>query len=361
MKIGLLLHPYGEKHPSGLGRAVLALAKAIMNAGSEHSYSVYVQDDTVPLVVPGASFKIRSLKGRAIWRAKRQVFDPTPDAYIFFTPVIPLLFKPKRSIVVAHDFAYLSFRRGTIREWFHRKLLFFMHKRSMRMADAVVAVSEETRQTVIAQFGIPPEKVRVIYDGYIALPEPDPFDIPQTYFLYPGTLKPRKNIPNILRAFAQFKQTHPEPFELVITGKTGGSYYRELQTLVEELGISAKVRFTDYVSDAQLAYLYRHAQALVFPSLLEGFGMPILEAMHAGLPVLTSNRGAVAEVAGDAALLVNPDDPKAIAGGMSRLVNDATLCEALIAKGHVRAKEFSWERAGVEFIGLVVWAKGKYN
>ncbi|OGC88933.1 hypothetical protein A2419_01050 [Candidatus Adlerbacteria bacterium RIFOXYC1_FULL_48_26] len=349
MKIGLLLHPYGEEHPSGLGRAVLALATATMQAAPEHSYSVYVQDDSVPLVVPGVSFKIRSLKGKPIWRAKRQVFDPTPDLYIFFTPVIPLLFKPKRSIVVAHDFAYLSFRHGSFSAWLNRTLLFFMHRRSMRMADMVIAVSEETRQAVIKYFGISPEKVSVIYNGYIALPDPEAIDIPEHYFLYPGTLKPRKNIPNILRAFASFKKKHVGNFSLLITGTTKGAYYAELRSLVEELGIEQSVRFTGYVSDGQLSYLYQRARALVFPSLLEGFGMPVLEAMAAGVPVITSNTGALAEVAGDAALLVDPHDPEAISDAMVRVVEDSALHAVLIAKGRARASEFSWEKAGATY------------
>lgn len=353
MKIGLLLHPYGEKHPSGLGRAVLTLAKAIMQAGPQHTYSVYVQDDSVPLVVPGVSFKIRSLKGKPIWRAKRQVFDPAPDVYIFFTPVIPLLFKPKRSIVVAHDFAYLSFRRGSVQAWIHRMLLYFMHKRSMSMADVVVAVSEETRQVVIEQFGISAEKVKVIYNGYIALPEPQVMDVPEHYFLYPGTLKPRKNIPNILRAFASFKEKNSGDFSLLITGTTKGAYYTELQALVQELKIQDSVRFTGYVSDAQLAYLYRNTQAVVFPSLLEGFGMPVLEGMYAGVPVITSNVGALAEVAGDAALLVNPHSSEAIEEAMRTLIQDSELRASLVTKGHVRTDKFSWSKAGMSYMKLL--------
>ncbi len=349
----MLLHPYGEKHPSGLGRAVLELAKAIMHAGSQHTYSVYVQDDSVPLVVPGVSFKIRSLKRKPIWRAKRQVFDPTPEIYIFFTPVIPFLFKPKRSIVVAHDFAYLSFRHGSPKAWFNRTLLFYMHRRSMRMADMVVAVSEETRQAIIERFGIAPEKVKVVYNGYIALPEPETIEVPEKYFLYPGTLKARKNIPNILRAFAFFKEKHTGEFSLLITGKTGGAYYEELYALIDKLDIGGAVRFTGYVSDAQLSYLYRHTQAVVFPSLLEGFGMPVLEGMEAGVPVITSNTGALAEVTGSAALLVDPHNPEAIAQAMRRVIDDSAAVQMLVEKGYVRAQEFSWEKAGEEYIKLL--------
>ena len=142
-------------------------------------------------------------------------------------------------------------------------------------------------------------------------------------------------------------------YELLIAGKRGGVYAESLVRLAHELGVEKRVRFLGYVTDAQLAYLYDKARTLVFPSFIEGFGMPVLEAMHAGLPVITSNRGALAEVAGDAALLVDPACPEDIAAAMNRVVIDETLYQELKGKGLARAEQFSWRKTAKEILEIV--------
>jgi glycosyltransferase involved in cell wall biosynthesis len=154
-----------------------------------------------------------------------------------------------------------------------------------------------------------------------------------------------KDLSRVVKAFAEFHAAHPE-YALVIAGKTEGAYYQSLVALAATLSISDSVRFIGYVSDDELAYLYAKARALVFPSLLEGFGMPVLEAMEKGLPVVTSNDGSLAEIAGDAAVLVDPRNPYDIAQGIARIVDDETARGDLIARGRVRAAQFSWEKAG---------------
>ena len=187
----------------------------------------------------------------------------------------------------------------------------------------------------------------------MALPEDTkPLPVPENFFLFAGVLKERKNVLGIVRAFSLFHATHPN-FFLVIAGKKEGAYYKSVVRLVAELGIDSHVRFMGYVSNEELAYLYAKATALVFPSLIEGFGMPVLEAMHAGLPVVTANTGSLAEVAGDAALLVDPRDPSDIAGALSSLAHDGALRDSLRARGYARAAQFSWEQSARKLLAHV--------
>jgi glycosyltransferase involved in cell wall biosynthesis len=278
--------------------------------------------------------------------------DRTLDAYVFFTPIIPFFFRPKHSIVVALDFAYWT----TPRSWrnaLSARLLFFLHKRALRMADAIAAISEETKQDAIRLFGIPAERITVVPLSHVPLgEEKETLPVPDRFFLFAGVLKERKNVAGIIKAFELFTK-HNTTHELLIAGKQSGAYAESLVELVRERGLAKRVRFLGYVTDAQLAYLYSKAQALVFPSLLEGFGMPVLEAMSARLLVITSNRGALAEVAGDAALLVDPLRPEDIAAAMTRVATDAALHEELVEKGLRRAAQFSWQKTAGAILELI--------
>lgn len=340
----MLLNPYGEGSPGGLGRFVFEMAKNLIELDPQNAYTLYFKDTHVaPPSFSGAPYTCRGLGGRAIWLTGAFGMDRTLDAYIFFTPIIPLFLRPKRSIVFALDFAYWSLRRSW-REELAARVLFFLHKRALRRADIVVAISQETKQSAIRLFGVPAERVAVVPLSYMPLVEHvEALPVPEHFFLFAGVLKERKNVAGIIRAFSFFARSEGT-YELLIVGKQTGAYAESLPQLARELGVKDRVRFLGYVTDSQLAYLYSKARALVFPSFIEGFGMPVLEAMHAGLPVITSNRGALAEVAGDAALLVDPARPEDIATAMRRIAADVSLCKALREKGMLRAAEFSWRK-----------------
>jgi len=278
--------------------------------------------------------------------------DRTLDAYVFFTPIVPFFLRPKRSIVFALDFAYWRLR-SSWREEFSARLLFFLHRRALRCADAIVAISEETKQNVIRLFGIPAERITVVQLSYVPLGEKkDPLPVPENFFLFAGVLKERKNVAGIIRAFALFAASN-KTHELIIAGKQNGAYAQSLLQLACDLGVKERIHFVGYVPDAQLAYLYSKAQAFIFPSFIEGFGMPVLEAMHAGLPVITSKRGALAEVAGNAALLVDPRSPQEIATAMEHIAGDADLRKELIEMGLARAAQFSWLKTAGEILEII--------
>jgi glycosyltransferase involved in cell wall biosynthesis len=217
-------------------------------------------------------------------------------------------------------------------------------------ADMLVAISEATRTRFLELFPhYPASRVRTIYPGSrFHLPAaigrlPDGL-IPSGFWLAVGTLEPRKNLRRLVRAFARLVQACPEMPPLVIAGGDGW-LEEDFDALLAELGIAARVRRLGYVDDPTLAALYTGCLAFVYPSLVEGFGLPVLEAMSLGAAVITSDRSSLPEIVGAAGLLVNPEDERAIEAAMARLMTDASLRDRLRELGRHRAKGFSWSAA----------------
>jgi glycosyltransferase involved in cell wall biosynthesis len=347
MKVAIIADPCDPKKPGGLGRCIFELARATVAAGQGHSFTVYSKSD-----FPVQGVSVKRLPNN-VWIQAGRVLPKDFDLYIFFTPVIPLFFKPKRAIVVALDFAYLELPRHTLREKYLAWVTYMMHKRSLKMAEHVVCISEATKQAAIKYFNVAPEKCSIVPLAAMPLKAPvEVPDLPTDFFLFAGILKERKNVANLVRAFALFAQQDPT-YSFVIAGGKSGEYFEMLKKLASDLGVGDRVRFVGYMSDGEMAYLYSRAKALVFASLVEGFGMPVAEAFTAGVPVITSNFGALAEVADSAALLVDPRSPSSIAAAMTKLAQDEQLRESLRQKGLVRAKDFSWEESGKKLAALL--------
>jgi glycosyltransferase involved in cell wall biosynthesis len=222
-------------------------------------------------------------------------------------------------------------------------------------ADWIVVPSRAAQEELSTHYGIPAERVTVIPHGV----EPALVDLgapladidaralaalPAEFVLYVGRFHARKNLPRLLAAMAHLRERRGEAVPLVLVGRDMWSE-RALTDEVARLGLGASVVFAGYLSDAALAHCYRRARAFAFPTLHEGFGMPVLEAMAHGVPVLSSKRSCMPEVCGDAAVLVDPLDPDAIADGLERLLGDDTLRADLAARGPAHARSYTWERS----------------
>ena len=166
-----------------------------------------------------------------------------------------------------------------------------------------------------------------------------------------GTLQPRKNLPRVLQAYAQLRQRQLIDWSLVLAGAPG-PHTTALRALVQQLQIAPFVHFLGYVAEDALPALYRGAQLFLFPSLFEGFGLPVLEAQSYGVPVMCANNSSLPEIAGAAALLVEPTDVEALADAMLRLSEDEALRQQLIAAGYENVKRFSWEKAARETMAV---------
>jgi glycosyltransferase involved in cell wall biosynthesis len=253
-----------------------------------------------------------------------------------------------------HDLAF-RVRPGEV-PWQQRVYMGSLMPAALRRAAAVITPSEATRKDLLQHYRLPglSERVRVVSEGW-SLGEVEPAPLPDGlapgFLLAVGTIEPRKNYRRLLAAYRLLASRGGAP-ALVVVGRVGWAYGRALEELRAEPG----VRMLGHVDDATLRALYRAAGALAFPSLYEGFGLPLLEAMAEGLPALVGDAGSLPELAGDAALLVDPHDVEAIAGGLERVLSDSELRGRLASAGRQRAAGYTWEaaaRATVEVLDSI--------
>ena len=231
-----------------------------------------------------------------------------------------------------------------------------------RRAVAIITVSQSAKADIVRILGVPPEKVHVIYEAAGSefrplveerernsriVPELDAvrrfYKLPRRFILHVGTLEPRKNLVRLLQAFAHLRRTRAVPHDLVLVGQRGWKW-EQIFAAVENLDLAGAIHFLDYVPGIRLPALYNLADALVYPSLYEGFGLPVIEAMASGLPVVTAPRGALPEVAGEAAQMVDPTDVGSIAEGIRQVLTDRPLHASLRARGLAWATRFSWAK-----------------
>jgi glycosyltransferase involved in cell wall biosynthesis len=258
------------------------------------------------------------------------------------------------AIAAIHDLGYLWFRSAyTPLAWI---LLHLGTIRNARGARRIVVDSQATARDVIRYLHVSPDRLRVAYLGgpEVRDVEPDPllrerYNLPERYFLFVGTLQPRKNVPRLLRAFAvaRARGRLGEQTVLALAGQAGLGA-ESLKELAGELGIGDAVRWLGYIPSEDRPALYASALAFVFPSLYEGFGLPVLEAMAWGTPVIASDVSSLPEVVGDAGLLVDPLDVAGLSDAMARVADDRSLTDRLVARGRDQAARFSWDRCAAE-------------
>jgi glycosyltransferase involved in cell wall biosynthesis len=303
-----------------------------------------------PIVEPSPGYSLR--EHISIPRQLRQI-----GADLFHSPhyVLPLR-SGVPSVVTIHDCIHLRFPQY-LPNRFAIHYARFMLRHAVRRSTVVLTVSEASRADILSFYPeTPPERVRVvpnaIDDAILTPPSPEEtervherYQIQGRFILYAGNIKPHKNIERLIEAFGLLKaRPEFEDVKLIIIGDEI-QRYGSLRRSVETAGVRQDVRFFGFVPDSTLAVLYRTAHAFAFPSLYEGFGLPPLEAMACGTPVVTSRISSLPEVVGDAALLVDPYDTADIARALVRVLSDQALREDLIARGRERASHFSWDRS----------------
>lgn len=276
----------------------------------------------------------------------------------------PLL-APCPTVVTVHDLSFVHYP-ATVRR-FNRVYLRAVTRLAARRAVRVIADSESTRRELVAWLGLPATKVVTVSIAADERFRPAPADavdafrrqrgLPARFALFLGTLEPRKNLVRLLDAYAACRARLTETLPLVIAGSRGW-YYDEIFARVRELGLQDAVEFAGFVPAAELPWWYRAADIFVYPSLYEGFGLPVLEAMASGTAVITSNTSSLPEVAGDAAILVDPSDVEALAEALVRVLNDPDLRLAMSAAGVRQAAKFSWRRCAEETVTVYREALG---
>jgi len=283
------------------------------------------------------------------------------EADIFFgTDYRGIFDKNLKNVITIHDLAHIHFPDST-----EKASLSYLKNRLPEVAqksDFLIAVSEATKKDIVEYLGVSESKLKMIHLGVDESFRPIKdsalkasvrlhYGLPERFILYLGTIEPRKNVGGLIRAYARLCEEKNPEHSLVIAGGTGWKS-KGLTALVKNLGVERRVHFTGYVDEGDLPILYNLADLFAFPSLYEGFGLPVLEAMACGVPVVTSNVSSLPEVAGDAAVLVDPHSIDHIADGMRRLLSDNVMRESCTEKGLERAKLFTWEKCAKETIAV---------
>ena len=265
-------------------------------------------------------------------------------------------------VVTVHDLSFLLYPQNfRARNRFYLK---YLTRLSVRQARRVIAVSESTKQDVIEHYHLPPDKIDVIYNGVDERFRPLPEDqvagfrarrhLPERFLLFVGTLEPRKNVARLIEAYARLPQGRPP---LMLVGGRGW-LYDEVFARIEALGVEDEVHFVGYVPAEELPWWYNAAHLFVYPSLYEGFGLPPLEAMACGTPVVTSKAASLLEVVGQAALTAEATDTEALAAAIDQLLSDEEMRSRMARAGRARAHGFSWARTARQTVDSYRRASG---
>ena len=360
---------------AGLGRYAESLARALVPLIPDQLALFYNREQGIePLAglehLPSTTVAL----GYKPWRMLVWAGQLTRVGFNRLVPAVTLfhatehLLLPLRgvpTVLTVHDliFRHLPEHHKTLNRWYLNLTLPLYCLR----ATHIIAVSQQTRRDLITFYGLPPEKISVIHEAADRRFRPqspenvasarERYRLPERYLLFVSTIEPRKNLTRLLQAF---ERVHAAGLTdaLVIVGKRGW-LYGDFFAAVEKSPVRQVVIFPGFVPDADLPAVYAGAQALAFPSLYEGFGLPVLEAMACGAPVVCSNRSSLPEVAGDAALLVDPLDVDALAAALAQVLSDETLRREMRARGLTQAAQFSWERTARETLAVYQKVRGQ--
>jgi glycosyltransferase involved in cell wall biosynthesis len=355
---------------TGTERYALEITKALIDAAPNDRFFLYFNQPPEPDLLPRTDrVRWRVIPSPRLWthaRLSAELARRPPD--VLFVPAhsLPLL-HPSASVVTVHDLGYLFFPDEHTRT--SRLARDLANRWSASQALRTIAVSAATRDDLVGRYRVPRGRIDVVHHGHDPSfrPVEDParlesvtarYGLDAPYFLFVGTLQPRKNYERLLSAFDQFSSRSRSTHLLALVGSAGWQVAR-LERALARNGARDRIRRLGYVPDADLPALLSGAVALTLPSLYEGFGLPALEAMASGTPVLASNTSSLPEVVGNAGLLVDPLDVGALADALRRLATDGELRRELARRGLRRAARFTWQRAADETLAVLRKAAGQ--
>jgi len=345
----------------------LHLVRAMLQVAPQHRFRLY-SDRDLPPAFSAPNAEPRVMRFPRLWTHARlsvEILMRPPDVLFVPAHVIPLIHP--RAVVTVHDLGYLAFPQA--HPFGARVYLDLSTRWNARVAAHVIADSQATRDDLARHYAVATDKITVAYPGrdesLRRVSDPSVvegvkrrYGIVGEYLLYLGMLQPRKNLARLIQAFSTLYSSRstlhaqPSPPKLVLAGGKGW-LYDPILAEVKRLGLEGAVLFPGRVAEEDKAALISGATALVFPSLYEGFGLPVLEAMQCGTPVICSNTSSLPEVAGEAALLVDPLDVDALAQAMRQIVQDADLRQGLIERGYAQAQKFSWQACAARVLSVL--------
>ncbi|HCG77472.1 MAG: glycosyltransferase family 1 protein [bacterium (Candidatus Ratteibacteria) CG_4_10_14_3_um_filter_41_18] len=354
------------KELGGVGVYLLNLIKALSKIDRRNEYFIFVEKRNIKRFKLDANFHLLGVKNMP--RFSRLLWEQTLFPFLLRKCKIELLHSPRyttplmrfgwKSVVSFHDMLFLLFpkKHSILKRLFYGRIMPAVAKK----AERIIAVSSSTKKDIMELLNTSSEKIAVIHLGIDFSSRPiekknlqnfrKKYQILNPYLLYVGTLKKRKNILNLLRAYKKVKEKDREE-RLIIVGRKSKEY-QNIHKTVKELGLEKDVFFTDYVDEKLLPFYYSCASVFVYLSLYEGFGLPVLEAMVSGTPVIVSNSSSLPEVAGKAAIFVDPHNIEEIAEAMQKVLGSKELAWEMREKGLERAKLFSWQECAKKTLNL---------
>ncbi len=360
MRLTLDFTPAIQQH-AGIGRYTDELTRALLALDTGDEVRLFYTDplgrvpaaplDQLPcrmLRQANKPWRLRVLLSSLLHHPLDQLIDPAADIFHATDHLLPPLHHA-RSVFTLYDLTFLKFPQVhlLLNRWYSQ----LMVPRSLRAADAVIAISNCTKRDAVTTYGLPADRIRVIYIGVPARFQPVDlataigvrarYHLPERFILAVGMIEPRKNLITLLDAYQGLIEHLPD-LRLVIVGKRGwraDAFFARLR----DLGLEDRVIFPGFVPDDDLPAVYASAAAFAFPSIYEGFGLPVLEAMACGTPVVCSNTSSLPEIAGEAAVLLPPDDVRGWLQALSHVVTDAPLRLDLRRRGLQQAAGFTWE------------------
>jgi glycosyltransferase involved in cell wall biosynthesis len=339
---------------AGIGQYILQLIKGLARLSSSHELWIFRSRRMPPLRLPD---HVRQV---GLWTPSHHRLESSTLVAELLGRRLALLHSPDfippfggrfRSVITIHDLNFIHFPEFLTPE---SARYYGQIHRAVERADHIITDSNWTRDDVLNQLEVPPERVTTVYLAAKPVYRPITnrqgvrrvvmrYGLPSDFIIFVGTLEPRKNVPTLLKAFYHLRERDYD-VHLAIVGRKGWLYEEVFSTLTQ-LKLTEHVHFLENVPDTDLAQLYNGAHCLTLPSYYEGFGLPPLEAMACGTPVVISDRASLPEVVGDAGLLVDPDSPEALSEALARVLDDSELSADLGQRGLMRARQFSWAKA----------------
>ncbi len=360
MKIGIDASRYGHETATGVEWYSYHIINGILKEALKQEDAEVVLYSRNGVDIPKElehPRKVRQkiLPARRLWTLRKLSYEMKknpPDVLFVPSHTLPLR-RPRYSVITIHDTAFKYLRKSYSRfAYWH---LNWSTKYAVKHASRIIVPSEATKQDLVQFFKCPVHKIVVVPHGYKKPRKIDTKDVSENlknfgfgigandYVFFIGRLESKKNLTRLVEAFKDFSDSRPE-WRLVLAGKRGLGF-EEILSKIRTLGIESRVIMPGYVDENEKAYLYQNCKIFAFPSLYEGFGLPVLEAFAYKKPVLTSHVSCLPEVAGDAAMYCDPFDSGDIARCLERLANDKEFADNLAQKGHDRLDHFSWEKS----------------
>lgn len=337
------------------------LIQTLMQIDFANQYILYTPKDLIPKLGPlPKNFTQNIIPFQKLWTQLRLSWEMIKDRNkldLLFVPshTIPLI-HPKKTVVTIHDLGFLHFPQLYGKsELTYQK---FALKMAIKHAAHIITPSIYSKKDIVKNFGLNPKKITVIYHGYneeLYKPRLYPKkDEEEPYIFFVGRLEYKKNILGLIQAYEMLRREPKVKHKLVLAGNSGFGYeeYQQFKKSLPEK-IQKDIIELGYVSDQELAGWMKNAEIFFFPSYFEGFGIPVIEAMACGIPVVASKVTSLPEIAGSAAILINPNKPFEMAVALSKIINDKKLYKALSSKGKVRASLFSWQKSASQTLEVL--------